>query len=117
MVTKLNYEDVGATFIELGIEGEAEDAAIALIEDLGAYAREDRRRGGLEIFIDGDDSRLLGDEDAAVGGEAEGRRFVDVFEDRRVLEAGRQFSCARGCRRKQQRGKPGEQRPGQPDSH
>ena len=71
---------------EARVEGEAEDAAVAVVVDLQLQVREGFRGFVGEVLVDEDLAGLFGDEDLAVGGETEGGRFFDVRERDRVLE-------------------------------
>ena len=76
MVLGVERVDVGAPTGEFGVEGQAEQAAIAGVVDVAAQVGEDFGAFVFEVFVDEDATRLLGDEDAAVGGKAEvGRLF------------------------------------------
>ena len=72
--------DVGAAFVEFGIEGEPEQAPVAVVVDVAAEVGEDRRRRIREVVEDFDPARLLGDEDAAVGREAKVGRLFEATE-------------------------------------
>jgi hypothetical protein len=78
--------DVGAGR-KIGVEDEPEDTAVAVVVGLLAEVREQGRRGVVQPVEDEDPAGLLGDENAPIGSEAERRRFLQVVEGDRVLEA------------------------------
>ncbi len=73
---------------EVRVEGEAEDAAVTGVVDLGPHVGEELRGAVFDVVEDEDLAGLLGDEDAAVRGEAEVARFLEAGDHRFVLEAG-----------------------------
>ena len=72
---------------EVGVERDAEQAAVPEVVDVRAQVGEDGRRRVGEVVEDLDQAALLGDEDPAVGGEANGGRVGQAAEDDRLLEA------------------------------
>lgn len=94
--------DVGAPRFEFRVERKAEQPPVAGVVDVGPQVGEQFRRRVFEVFVDVDLARLGCDEDAAVGGEAEVGRLLDVGDRDFVLEAGRQRRFRRGQRRQRQ---------------
>ena len=71
------------------VKGEPEQAPIPEVVDVGRQATERRRRRIGQVVEDLDGAALLGDEDAAVGGEPDGHRVHEAGPDGRLLEARR----------------------------
>ena len=87
--------DVGAPAGEFGVEGKAEDPAVAGVVGLGAQVGKQLRTSVPRPGVDQDPPGLLGDEDSAVGREAERRRFAQTGDHRFVLKAAGQCGAER----------------------
>ena len=89
--------DVRSPFGEFGVEGEAQQATVAAVVDVGAEVGEDFGSGVFEIFENEDFSRLRGNENATIGSEAEVHGFFQVADRDAVLETRRQRRLSRGA--------------------
>ena len=101
LVVRVEDIDVRAPGREAGVESESEQSAVPEVVDLPAEVGIQGRRRVAEVLEDLDPAALLGDEDPAVGREADGRRLLQAAQRDRVLEAGRR----RGGSRKQPLGR------------
>src|SRR4051794_4884259 len=99
---------------ELRVQGQAKQSAVTAVVDLGSQVREHRWSWILEVVVDENPARLFGDEDTAVRGEPERRRFVQAIDRDGVLKAfgkgrrrqGRLGSEEKGRDRAEERDKP-----------
>ena len=90
--------EVRAASGEVRIEGEAEEAAIAILVHPFPNIQE-RCREQRPTFVDTDEARLLGDQDPPVGGEDERGRLVGGGGGDRLLVEARRQRTRRRCRR------------------
>jgi len=81
-----------------------------MVVDIGAQVGKQGRLGIVEIVVDLDLARLLGDEDSPVGREAECGRLLEVAEGDRVLEARREGGLSTDPRRGPEQQGTGKQR-------
>ena len=72
---------------EVGVEREAQEAAVPEVVDLGSQVGEHGRRRVVEVVEDLDQAALLGNEHAPVAGELDRRRLGQSGEDDLLLEA------------------------------
>ena len=95
---------------EGGVERQREQSAVPEVVDVRTQVGDLRRRRVGQAVEDPDQAALLGDEDAAVGCEANGGRMVEPGEDRALREAGRQCDGGGGRRRERAEQRDGEDR-------